>query len=99
MTIVVQSSGLGASVPFTAFLPEVVPFVQDVPEFIAVNAVRNACIEFCEKTRYWQSDVTSFQTVVGQPNYNIALLAGLTSDQIFVDAMETWSNGSLIIPK
>ena len=88
-----------ATTPYSTFLPEVAPFVFDVPEFVATNAVRNACIEFCEKTRYLQLEVPTFDTVVNQPNYNIATLAGLTSDQIFVDMMESWNGGALLIPK
>lgn len=95
MTIVVRSTGLGATVTYDEFLPEVTPFVDNVPEFVASNAVRNACIEFCEKTRYWQQELLPFNSVVGQPNYAIAT----PGDTIFVDAMETWCDGNLLIPK
>lgn len=37
---------------YEAFFPEVLPYVHDVPEFVALNAIRNACIEFCEKSDY-----------------------------------------------
>lgn len=41
-------------VPYETFFPEVLPYVHDVPEFVAVNAIRNACIEFCDKSLYLQ---------------------------------------------
>lgn len=37
---------------YETFFPEVLPYVHDVPEFVATNAIRNACIEFCEKSDY-----------------------------------------------
>lgn len=40
------------SVQYETFFPEVVPYVHDVPDMVAVNAIRNACIEFCEKSDY-----------------------------------------------
>ena len=40
------------AVSYEVFLPEVMPYVHDVPEIVAVQAIRNACIEFCEETQY-----------------------------------------------
>lgn len=42
-----------ATVAFTDFLPEVLPKVPSCPNLVAVNAVRNAAIEFCTRTLYW----------------------------------------------
>ena len=41
-----------SSVSYETFFPEVVPYVHDVPDLVATNAIRNACIEFCEKSDY-----------------------------------------------
>lgn len=41
-----------STVSYEAFFPEVLPYAHDVPEFVAINAIRNACIEFCEKSDY-----------------------------------------------
>lgn len=38
--------------PLTTFLPEVVPYAPNVPNPIAINAIRNALIEFCEQTAW-----------------------------------------------
>jgi hypothetical protein len=43
-----------ATVAFTAFLPDVMPSVVGCADPVAVTAVRNACIEFCANTQYWQ---------------------------------------------
>jgi hypothetical protein len=42
------------TVAFTAFLPEVLPLVPGCSDILAVNAIRNATIEFCTNTLYWQ---------------------------------------------
>lgn len=37
---------------WTAFLPEVLPYAPHCPEVFAVNAIRNAAIEFCERSHW-----------------------------------------------
>lgn len=49
---------------FTDFLPEVLPYVRDCPPDVAANAVRNACIEFCEETQW----LTQTQSITLLPN-------------------------------
>lgn len=44
-----------ATTAFTSFLPEVLPQVPGCAEIVAVNAVRNAAIEFCDNTLFWQA--------------------------------------------
>lgn len=36
------------------FLPEVRPYAPGVPDAVAYKAIRNAAIEFCERTRLWR---------------------------------------------
>jgi len=43
-----------STVSYDLFLPEVMPYVHDTPEFVMINAIRNAAIEFCDKSLYWQ---------------------------------------------
>lgn len=40
--------------PFTDFLSYVLPSAPSVPEPLAIQALRNAAIEFCERTRSWR---------------------------------------------
>ena len=42
-----------ANVPFTSYLPEVLPMVQGCADVIALNAIRNSVIEFCTGSLYW----------------------------------------------
>lgn len=58
-------------VPYEDFLVEVLPYVRDVPEFVAVNAIRNACIEFCENSLYWREVLPDIEIVSGQAEYDV----------------------------
>lgn len=85
----------GYTVPFDEFLPEVMQFLPDVPEHIAKNAVRNASIEFCEKTRYWQIDVSPISVVNGTRNYVVPT----PSDTKMVGVVSAYYDTNLLIPK
>jgi hypothetical protein len=89
-----------ATVTYDTFYPDVLPYVPGVPEFVALNAVRNACIEFCEKTNYWQVDYDNIQnqgldSVASQSIYPITL----PTDQELSLLMQVWYNGVLLTPK
>ena len=45
-------------VPYDNFLPEVLPYVPECPEPVAINAIRNAVIEFCTKSMWLVSEQT-----------------------------------------
>jgi hypothetical protein len=89
------SEQYGYTVGYEKFLNEVLPFVPAVPEFVAINAIRNAAIEFCNETRYVQVDTDPFTGVKGIPNYQI----DTPTDTAFLDVIQGWYNGSLLIPK
>jgi hypothetical protein len=59
------------TVAFTSFLSEVMPIVNGCPSPMAINAVRDATLEFCRKTRYWQHDLTPFASVADQETYTL----------------------------
>ena len=61
---------------FEAFLPEVMPNVAGCPEMVAINAVRQACREFCTRTTIWRSTLAAIDSVLGQPTYSIVLASG-----------------------
>jgi hypothetical protein len=90
-----MSEQYGYTVAYDKFLTEVMPFVPNVPEFVAINAIRNACIEFCTETRYVQVDHDPLTGVKDIPNYQI----DTPDDTAFVDVIEGWYNNVLLIPK
>lgn len=40
--------------PLDAFLPEIRPYAPGVPDQVAFKHLRNAAIEFCERTKLWK---------------------------------------------
>lgn len=88
MTIVVFQQ-IDTKVPFTDFLPEVLPYVHDCPQLVAINAIRNAAIEFCEKSHYWQLDIDPMNVEAGEGNFIVPCPEGT----VFIDAKMGWMNG------
>ena len=64
------------SVSFDLFLPEVLPHVPGCPVVIALNAIRNACREFCRMSTIWREWLGSLTSVVDQPTYTLLVDAG-----------------------
>jgi hypothetical protein len=83
------------SVSYDEFLPEVLQYVPDVPELVAANAVRSSCIEFCERTRFWQQDTDPIELIAGVSNYEFDGGTGVK----FVDIVTAWCNDTLLVPK
>jgi hypothetical protein len=65
-----------SQVEYSAFLPDVLPYVRDVPEFVAINAIRNACIEFCEESTWWRTTLGDITLVAGQSEYDLDVEVG-----------------------
>ncbi|HEX7116269.1 MAG TPA: hypothetical protein VF193_14170 [Steroidobacter sp.] len=63
---------------WTLFLPQVLPEVKGCPDVLAVNAIRNAAIEFCEKSSIWRYEFTSkFSLVADKATYDLLDLADM----------------------
>ena len=90
-----MSQTYGYSVPYEQFLPEVMQFVPDVADIIAINAIRNACIEFCERTRYLQIDIPYIPLVNGEASYFV----NTPESTKFVLPEVCYYNDVLLIPK
>lgn len=84
-----------SDVSYDLFLPDVVQFVQDVPEIVAIQAIRNAAIQFCEKTRVLQTELTAMDTEENVSVYPFEPDIGYK----VVDIMEAWYGDQLLIPK
>ena len=84
------------AVSYEVFLPEVMPYVHDVPEIVAVQAIRNACIEFCEETHYFQENLDPIAGIKGQGLYD---LEANNSAYKVVEVMQAYYGDQLLIPK
>jgi len=84
------------AVSYEVFLPEVMPYVHDVPEIVAVQAIRNACIEFCTETHYLQE---SLDPITGQENVGEYDLDANDSNYKVIEIMQAYYGDQLLIPK
>ena len=84
-----------SDIAYDEFLVEVMPYVRDVPEVVAIQAIRNAVIEFCEETRYLQVNLDPLAGIAGISEYD------LETDGAYriVDLVEAWYGDALLIPK
>ena len=53
----------------TDFFPEVFLEIPDVPTPVALNAVRNTLVDFCERSRYWKHTLDAVNSVSGTATY------------------------------
>jgi len=53
------------------FLPEILPQVPGCGDLLAKNAVRNALIEFCERTEVWRVELDPIMVVNGVSDYEL----------------------------
>jgi hypothetical protein len=84
------------AVSYEVFLPEVMPYVHDVPEVVAVQAIRNACIQFCEETHYLQENLDAITGIEGVGDYD---LDANDSNYKVVEIMQAYYGDQLLIPK
>lgn len=85
-----------SQVSYELFLPEVMPYVHDVPEVVAVQAIRNACIEFCQETHYLQENL---DPITGQKNVGLYDLCANETGYKVVEVMQAYYGDQLLIPK
>lgn len=85
-----------SQISYEAFLPEVMPYVRDVPEVVAVQAIRNACIKFCEETMYLQVNLDPMPVVAGVSEYD---LEPDSRGYRVINIVEAWNGDQFLIPK
>ena len=60
-----------ATVPYTQWQPFIQVYVPDCPMALIIEAVRQACIEFCQNSRYWRYELDAFYTVATDAEYEL----------------------------
>lgn len=83
------------STRYEKFLPEVIPYVHDCPEFVAVNAIRNACIEFCDSSHWLLYEMDPVSTQAYQNLYEL----DLPDDTTLCRITEMWYDNLLMKPR
>tara|TARA_R110000868_G_scaffold290029_5_gene550295 strand:+ start:304 stop:954 length:651 start_codon:yes stop_codon:yes gene_type:complete len=85
-----------SEVTYDNFLVEVMPYVRDVPEVVAIQAIRNACIQFCQETRYIQDNLDPMAGVSNISKYELTPNDGTYK---IADIVEMWYGDSFLVPK
>lgn len=78
----------------SALYPQVYPSVPGAPDVALLDAIRQASIEFAEKTHAWQDVLAGINIVANTHTYTIPTVTDRASDGI-VDA---WHDGQLLDP-
>lgn len=63
------------AIRFDSFLPEVLSLVPGCSDLLAVNALRNAAIELCEKSEAYQLEMDPITTIAGIHDYEFEVPA------------------------
>ncbi len=85
-----------SEVTYDNFLVEVMPYVRDVPEIVAIQAIRNACIEFCQETLYIQENL---DPMAGISTIGIYDLEPNDGTYKIADIIEVWYGDAFLVPK
>lgn len=81
---------------FNTLYDEVLPELSGLPQPLALNAIRNAAIEFCERSRVWSEDAAAMNSVAAQPRYNFV---SPVAEAEVTGVLQAWYNGIEIFPK
>ena len=71
-----------ASVTFDQFLPEVQPEAPGVPYPVVINAIRNACFDFCRQSLIWNEFQDPETYTQGTAEYQLSAPAGAQIVQV-----------------
>lgn len=85
-----------SEVTYDNFLIEVMPYVRDVPEVVAIQAIRNACIQFCQETRFIQENLDAMSGISELSKYDLVPNDGTYK---IADVVEVWYGDSFLVPK
>lgn len=72
------------TVSYTQWQPFVQVYVPDCPQALIVEAVRQACIEFCQYSRFWRKELDAFYTVATDEEYELITPTDSTIADILV---------------
>ena len=83
------------STSFFAFLPQVLPEVDGCPDIVAVEAIRTAAIELCERASVWKVYYDPIDVIAMVPEYELDIPTGAYSKAI----NKITFNGNVLKPR
>lgn len=84
-----------ATVPYDNFLAEVLPDCPGAPDEAAINAIRNAAIEFCDESLWYQYTPGAVVGVPGVATYALSTPAGTLLQRVTM----AWYEGTVLFAK
>ena len=84
-----------ATVPYTQWQPFVQVYVPDCPKALIIEAIRQACIEFCQYSRFWRKELDAFYTVATDSEYELIT----PTDSTIADVLLIKVNKEVLEPK
>jgi hypothetical protein len=84
-------------VTYDNFYPEVLPYFPGMPELLVGNAIRNACIEFAERSNFLFYTPTPLLLLANEDEYDLTL--DLPTDTIVSKVQSAWANEEPLTPK
>ena len=85
------------STNYEAFLPEVLPFFPTLPEIVVVNAIRNAAIEFCDRTDWLFYTPVQQDIIAGEDEYDLTL--DVPDGHTVARVQSAWVNQYQVLPR
>jgi len=76
------------AVEWTEFLPEVMLDVSGCPDQVAINAVKQSAIEFCNQSRVWREQLSDLVTAQSDPDYPLDSLVPTDSEVLGVHKLQ-----------
>jgi hypothetical protein len=84
---------------YTAWLDHVAVDVPGITKEFAVDAIRNAVIDFCEKSRLYKYEPAAINVVASQASYPLIAGGALPADTALWDVLYAAHDGVEIYPK
>jgi hypothetical protein len=78
---------------YEAFLSRVLPEVAGCPEVVAIQAIRDAAIEFCTRSNALQQDLDPLTAIANQSEYDLEAPAGYRVSRV----MKAWFEDSELL--
>ena len=84
------------SISYETFHPEVLPHFPSIPEVVVTNAIRNACIEFCDRTEWLYYTPTPISLIASEDEY---ALDDVPTDTTVARIESAWASNLPLLPK
>lgn len=84
-------------IPYDGFYPEVMPYFPGIPELLINNAIKNSCIEFCERSDYLIYTPQPQLVIAFEDEYDLTL--DLPFDTVVSRVKSAWYDQLPLTPK